>query len=136
MLEARRVPGDNGEDVARSAAALRRRHRLEVAELGAVARMTLEREEGQAEVEAFALDDEKALAEAAPKRVNGGYEFDPEKLRAWREAIVRNCMAQGVPLVVIILGAAHDLTEAIKAQAPDWGYTRITTRKVAELTGK
>jgi hypothetical protein len=38
--------------------------------------------------------------------------------------------------VVIVLGAAHDLTESIRAADPNCGYIRVTTRKVAEFIGR
>jgi hypothetical protein len=39
-------------------------------------------------------------------------------------------------LAVVILGGKHDLTEALKRQAPDLRYLRVATRASREATGK
>jgi hypothetical protein len=44
--------------------------------------------------------------------------------------MVRNAVATGEPVLVIILGTAHYLTEAVKSQAPGWAYIRVTTEAV------
>jgi hypothetical protein len=46
---------------------------------------------------------------------------------------VRNALAGGEPVVVIVLGAGHDLTESVRAADPRCGYLRVTTTKVREL---
>lgn len=104
-----------------------RQRRLELAELGVTARLQVL---GQ-KVNTFGLDSWKELEDATPKKVNGGWVFDQVKVRARRVAIVRNCVATGKDVVVIILGAAHDLRDVIEEQAPGWGYIRITTASVA-----
>jgi hypothetical protein len=47
--------------------------------------------------------------------------------------MVRNALAGGEPVVVIVLGAAHDLTESIRAADPNCCYIRVTTNRVQEL---
>jgi hypothetical protein len=64
---------------------------------------------------------------------------DPQKadaatLKAHEESIVRNALAGGAP-VVVVLGGDHDLTESVRAADPHCGYLRVTTGKVAELMG-
>ena len=45
---------------------------------------------------------------------------------------LRRCQTAPVRLArrVGILGAAHDLTAAVKSQAPGWAYIRVTTEAV------
>jgi hypothetical protein len=49
--------------------------------------------------------------------------------------MVRNALRDGEPIVWVLLGAGHDLTESIREQDPRCGYVRVTTKKVAELIG-
>jgi hypothetical protein len=93
MLEAKRIPGDKEAEIARSAEALARRQRVEIAGLGAVARYQLCGEEVGLRV--FGLDDEQALEEATPRKGKGGWVFDEGKLEARQQAIVRNSVATG-----------------------------------------
>jgi hypothetical protein len=73
------------------------------------------------------LDDAGPLAAADPRKANA------PTTKARGDAIVRNALAGEVPIVVIVLGAAHDLRESIRAAEPKCGYTRLTTKKLAEL---
>jgi hypothetical protein len=57
-------------------------------------------------------------------------------LKAGEDSIVRNAMKGGKLVVVVVLGAGHDLTESIWAQDPNCGYIRLMTHKVAELSGR
>jgi hypothetical protein len=76
------------------------------------------------------LDDDGALAAADPRKA------DAATMKAREDAIARNALAGGEPVVVIVLGAAHDLTESVREADPNCGYIRLTTRKVAELTAE
>jgi hypothetical protein len=51
------------------------------------------------------------------------------------DAIRRNALAGGEPVVVIVLGVDHDLTENVRAADLHCGYVRVTTGKVAGLLG-
>src|SRR5262249_9379908 len=108
--------------------ALLRQHRLETAELGAAGLLAA------GEVPAIVpLDDEDTLDAAAPRRAGEAWEFDVAKVRRRDECIVRNAVASGATVVVVILGGSHDLTEVMKEQAPGWAYTRVVTRAVQRV---
>jgi hypothetical protein len=46
---------------------------------------------------------------------------------------VQRALAGGEPVVVIVLGAAHDLSASVRETDPNCGYIRVTTKKVAEF---
>jgi hypothetical protein len=75
------------------------------------------------------LDDADALAAADPRKA------DAATMKARDDAIVKNALANGEPVVVILLGGGHDLAESVRAVDPRCGYIRVTTAKVAELMG-
>jgi hypothetical protein len=75
------------------------------------------------------LDDAAALAASDPRKA------DAATLKAREDAIVRNALAGGEPVVVVVLGAGHDLAASVRAVDPNCGYIRVTTMKVAGLTG-
>jgi hypothetical protein len=54
-------------------------------------------------------------------------------MKARDDAIVRNALKGAEPIVVIVLGASHDLTERDLTADLSCGYIRLTTRKVAEF---
>ena len=60
---------------------------------------------------------------------------DAATLKARDDAIVRNALAGGEPVVIVVLGGDHDLIESVRAVDPNCGYIRVTTMKVAGLTG-
>jgi hypothetical protein len=76
------------------------------------------------------LDDAEALATADPRKA------DAATLKARDDAIVRNALAGGEPVVVVVLGGGHDLAASVRAADPSCGYIRVTTDKVAELMGE
>jgi hypothetical protein len=47
---------------------------------------------------------------------------DAATLKARDDAIVRNALKGGEPVVVIVLGASHDLLAGIRAADPNCGY--------------
>jgi hypothetical protein len=55
------------------------------------------------------LDDAATLYAADPRRTGG--RIDEAKVRARQAAIVRRVLAQPEPVVVLVLGGSHDLTE-------------------------
>jgi hypothetical protein len=69
------------------------------------------------------------LAAADPRKA------DAATLKARDDAIVRNALAGGEPVVVVVLGGGHGLAESVRAADPHCGYVRVTTGKVAELMG-
>jgi hypothetical protein len=75
------------------------------------------------------LDDAVALAAADPRKA------DAATMKASEDAIVRNALANGEPVVVIVLGGGHDLIESVRAADQSCAYIRVTTGKVAELMG-
>jgi hypothetical protein len=56
--------------------------------------------------------------------------------KARDDAIVKNALAGGEPVVIVVLGGGHDLAESVRAADPHCGYIRVTTDKVAELMGR
>ena len=74
------------------------------------------------------------------QEARGGTAADPWKadaatLKARDDAIVRNALAGGEPVVIVVLGGDHDLIESVRAADPRCGYNRVTTGKVAGLLG-
>lgn len=53
-----------------------------------------------------------------------------------REGIVRRCVQTKQKVVVIVLGAGHDLSGEVRLVAPGWDYVRVTTETVAGLVGR
>jgi hypothetical protein len=98
-------------------------HREKLPSVGAPGRLLLAG--GLDEVQP--LDDPEALAAADPRKA------DAATLKARDDAIVRNALAGGEPVVVVVLGGGHDLAESVRAADPGCGYYRVTTIKIAEL---
>jgi hypothetical protein len=61
---------------------------------------------------------------------------DAATMKARDDAIVRNALKGGELVVVVVLGAGHDLTASVRAADPNCGYIRVATQKVAELVGQ
>jgi hypothetical protein len=97
-------------------------HREKLPSVGAPGRLLLA---GGLE-EVRPLDDADALAAADPRTA------DAATLKARDDAIVRNALAGGEP-VVVVLGGDHDLIESVRAADPNCWYIRVTTKKVGEL---
>jgi hypothetical protein len=75
------------------------------------------------------LDDAEALAAADPRKA------DAATMKAREDAIVRKALAGGEPVVIVVLGGGHDLTESVCAADPNCGYIRVATIKVALRMG-
>jgi hypothetical protein len=75
------------------------------------------------------LDDAEALAAADPRKA------DAATMKARDDAILRNALAGGEPVVVVVLGVGHDLAASVRAADPHCGYVRVATVKVAGLMG-
>jgi hypothetical protein len=100
-------------------------HREGVRSVGAPGRLLLA---GELD-EVRPLDNAAALAAADPRKAYVA------TVKAREDAIVRNDLAAGEPVVVIVLGAGHDLAESDRSADPHCGYISVTTGKVAELMG-
>lgn len=61
---------------------------------------------------------------------------DREGNRRREEAMVKRIVAQGSPLAVVVLGAAHDLRAVAAQIAPGWEVVRVTTKAVKEVMGE
>jgi hypothetical protein len=79
------------------------------------------------EAEVRPLDDADLLAAADSRKASTA------TMKARDDAIVRNALAGGEPLVVVVLGGGHDFTESIRAQNPRCGYIRVAMKKVLTL---
>jgi hypothetical protein len=94
-------------------------HRLEMLELGAVARLLV-----SGELQAVVpLDDAAQLDAASPLRPGG---LDPVALAKREEAMAIRALAAG-PVSVLVCGGSHDLTAAFKRQSVECEYLRVTT---------
>jgi hypothetical protein len=94
-----------------------RKDRLKLVRLGAVARV-MKVETG---VRPFWLGDLMAY------RLLAG-----EAVSRRDQALVRNAVAAGPGVVVIVLPGHYDLRYAVREAAPRWGYVRLTTRAVEQ----
>jgi hypothetical protein len=128
--EARRLKAPAARQVEKELAELIAAHRLEVLELGAPAPLLAE---GLLDV--AALDEEEALEEASPHWKGGRLRLDPGAIKAREEAMAKRLAAAG-PLAVVLLGGAHDLTEATREHAPRVRYVRVTSRAYREASGE
>jgi hypothetical protein len=72
------------------------------------------------------LDGAEALVAANPRKA------DVTTMKARDDAIVRNALAGGAP-VVVMLGGGHDLAERVRAADPHCGYVRVTSGEAAGL---
>jgi hypothetical protein len=73
------------------------------------------------------LDDEGPLSRGDPRKA------DAAAMKAHDDVIVKNALADREAIVVVVLGVGHDLTASVRAVDPNFGYIRLTTKKVAEL---
>ena len=105
------------------------RHRAESLELGAVLGPCAE-----GLVEVRALDDAEALKAAEPRWL-GGELFDPAAVSAREDAMAKRLAQATEPVVVVLLGGEHDLSEALAKHAPKAHYVRLTTQAYREASG-
>jgi hypothetical protein len=82
-----------------------------------------------------ALEDADALVKAEPRWLGGGL-FDPHAIRAREEAMAQLLVSAREPLVVILLGGEHDLSEALAKHGPRCRYVRLTTHAYREASGR
>jgi hypothetical protein len=129
LAKAKKLKGPEAAELARQCEALIARHRVESLELGAVLGPC-----GEGLVEVRALEDAEALAAAEPRWL-GGELFDPAAVRAREDAMAKRLAAAKEPIVVVLLGGAHDLSEPLSKHAPRAGYVRVTTHGYREAAG-
>lgn len=93
--------------------------------LGAPGRLFMKKE-----IEVLPLEDKKFWQAARPIK-DGKIFFDPVKVEARRDAMVRNCLTRST--AVIVLGASHDLTESLRRIAGgNFEYVRIRVKSFEE----
>lgn len=107
-------------------------HRKKLLELGAPGRLLIA---GEIE-EVLPLDDAEQLDRAKPITPDGKVKFDPAKLAARRDAIVRAATAKE-PFAMIVLGGSHDLSDSVRRlSGGHCEYVRVTTRRFKEFSGE
>jgi hypothetical protein len=105
-----------------------RKHQHEMVELGAPAQML-----AAGDLEEVLPPEEVETLDAA-KPVQGGFvKFDPVKLRAREEAMVRTVLHADLPVALIVLGGDHDLSASSRELAPRASYFRVTTKRYREM---
>jgi hypothetical protein len=104
-------------------------HRKRLLDLGAAGRLLIA---GDIE-EVLPLDDAELLDQAKPITPDGRVIFDPDKLAARRDRIVKVAMARG-PFALIVLGGSHDLSDSVRRLGGGrCEYIRLTTRRVRQF---
>src|SRR5262249_61350001 len=86
-------------------------------------------------VEVRALEDADALKEAEPRWLGGKFRPGPEATKAREEAMARRLASAKEPVVVVLLGGAHDLRQALERHAPRARYVLLTTKAYREASG-
>src|SRR5262249_55953541 len=129
LAEVKATKGKEAAELAKQYQALLARHRSELLELGAVLGPCAE-----GLVEVRALDDAEALKAAEPHWL-GGELFDVAAVRAREDAMAKRLAQAERPLVVLLLGGEHDLSQALATHAPQARYVRITTHAYREASG-
>ena len=83
-----------------------------------------------------ALDDAEALKAAEPRWLGGKLAPDHRANQASEDAMAKRLAQAKGPLVVVLLGGAHDLGEALSGHAPKARYVRLTTKAYREASGE
>ena len=125
------MKGKEAADLARQCEELIAKHRQETLELGAAAGPCAE-----GLVEARALEDADALKKAEPRWLGGEFRPGPEATKAREEAMARRLASAKEPVVVVLLGGAHDLRQALERHAPRARYVLLTTKAYREASGE
>jgi hypothetical protein len=117
------------QTIEREVADLLEHHRLELLELGAVARLLVSGELQQVSP----LDDAKLLDAAKPRLHNGQVVPDPAA-KAKRQGAMAKALLKTGPVVVAVVGGSHDLTDALNRQgAAGIEYLRLTVQSYKDL---
>jgi hypothetical protein len=105
-------------------------HRLRLLELGAPGRLLIA---GEIE-EVLPLDDAELLDRAKPVTPEGKVLIDPERLKAREGAQVKAVLSKG-SLGLIVLGGAHDLSDAVRCPGQEHcEYIRVNTKRFQEFS--
>jgi hypothetical protein len=116
-------------EIEKEVAGLLQQHRLELLELGAVARLLASGELQRV----LPLDDAKLLDLAKPRLHNGQVVPDPAA-KAKRQDAMAQALLKAGPVAVAVIGGSHDLTDALNRQgAAGTEYLRISVREYKEL---
>jgi hypothetical protein len=86
-------------------------------------------------VEVRALEDADALKAAEPRWLGGNLVPDHRANHAREDAMAKRLAQAKEPLVVLLLGGRHDLSEALSRHAPRARYVRVTTEACREASG-
>jgi hypothetical protein len=122
----RRARGGSGDPVEN----LPGEHREKLLRIGAAGKLLIAEEID----EIVPLDDEGTYAAANPVKEDGTVVLDEAAIKLREKAIVGRLVAGEEPVTVIVLGVAHDLTDAFEGTGV--GYSRTITSRVAELVGR
>ena len=102
-------------------------HRERLLEVGAAGRLLIS---GELE-EVLPLEEDGAMEHANPITPNGTVRHEESKLEARHDAQLR-VLAKESPVVVIVLGGAHDLTGSVRRAGNGWECLRVTTQRFNE----
>lgn len=130
LAEVKAMKGKEAADLAKQYEALIAKHRVETLELGAVLAPCAE-----GLIEVRALEDADALAEAEPRWRGGKLLPNLEATRGREDAMAKRLASAKEPLVIVLLGGAHDLCEPLSKAAPRTRYVRLTTNAYREASG-
>lgn len=120
------------KELAEEIESLFHQHRLELLRIGAAGRMLLAGELA----EVVPIEDEVSFENANPIGKDGSVTLDAKKNRRREDAQVKKLL-KGEPLVVVILGGSHDLSDNIARLANEkCRYVVVTTRAFAEAAGE
>ena len=104
-------------------------HKHRLLEMGAAGRLLIS---GELE-DVLPLEEAEALEKAKPVTPSGGVKLDPVRVEARHDAQVKHATAGG-PVAVIVLGGAHDLSDAVRRFGGKCEYLRMTTKRFGEVS--
>jgi hypothetical protein len=119
-------------ELERRSAGMLEEHRFAMLEIGAAGRLLVL---GELQ-EVLPLDDTELLDAAGPDLANGKLAFDPLKVAARRDAMVRRALAED-HVAVIVLGGSHDLTDSVRSIVGEGcEYIRVRGYEFGEYSGE
>jgi hypothetical protein len=117
-------------NIDREIATMTAQHQRHLVELGAAGRLAVERL-----ADVLPLEDDQVFEAGWLTSPNGTVKVDEAKMERRHEAQVKTAMASG-PVAVFVLGASHDLTQAVeRLGGGTTEYVRVTTKAVGCFTG-
>lgn len=126
-----RIGGEVGRELAAQFEEQITRHRAGCLELGAAMRLC-----AQLLIEVRPLDDADAIEAVAPRVEGGKLVLDEAAAEKRRDAMARHIAGATEPLVVVVLGGAHDLRPHLARHAPGRSYLRATVPAYREAAGR